>query len=144
MSTLEKAISIAAASHSGQLEKNGRPYILHPIRVMMSVVGAGANAQIAAVLHDVVEDTTTTFADLHAAGFSAEILDAIRILTHDKANDYFAYVRAAAANAITCAVKRADLRDNMDLSRIPDPQEQDLARIRRYQDALSILDVAVV
>jgi (p)ppGpp synthase/HD superfamily hydrolase len=144
MSTLEKAISLAAAAHAGQLEKNDRPYILHPLRVMMSVVGSGASTQIAAVLHDVVEDTPTTLADLRAAGLSADILEAIAILTHDKSTDYFTYIRAAAANPIARAVKRADLQDNMDLSRIPEPGEKDFARIRRYQEALLILDVAVV
>jgi (p)ppGpp synthase/HD superfamily hydrolase len=143
MSTLENAIALAAAAHAGQLEKNGTPYILHPLRVMMSVGGAGPGAQIAAVLHDVVEDTSITLEDLRAAGFSAEILEAIATLTHDKSTDYFTYIRAAAANEIARAVKRADLRDNMDLSRIPEPQEKDHVRIARYHDALSILNETV-
>ena len=133
MSTLENAISIAAAAHAGQQEKNGRPYVLHPLRVMMSVVGAGCDAQIVAVLHDVVEDTPTTLDDLRAAGFSARVIDAIAILTHDKATDSFTYVRAAATDALAREVKRADLHDNMDLSRIPDVQEKDLMRIQRYR-----------
>ena len=144
MSTLEKAIAIAADAHAGQLEKNGRPYILPPLRVMMSVVGAGTDTQIVAVLHDVVEDTRTTLQDLGEAGFSTQVLEAVATLTHDKSADYLTYIRTAASNSLARNVKRADLQDNMDLSRIPDPQGMDLVRVERYRTALSILDVAVV
>lgn len=142
MSTLEKAISIAASAHAGQLEKNGAPYVLHPLRVMLAV--SGDDARIAAVLHDVVEDTDTTLDDLRAAGFSLAVVEAVALLTHDKSTDYFAYVRAAAANSIARRVKRADLQDNMDLSRISAPQEKDVVRMQRYREALAIIDVAVV
>ena len=144
MSTLEKAIAIAADAHAGQLEKNGKPYILHPLRVMMSVVGAGTDTQIVAVLHDVVEDTRTTLQDLREAGFSTQVLEAVATLTHDKSADYLTYIRTAASISLARDVKRADLQDNMDLSRIPDPQEMDLVRVERYRNALSILDVTVV
>ena len=74
MATLEKAIAIAAAAHAGQVDKAGQPYILHPIRVMLSVTGS--HAQMAAILHDVVEDTSVTVDQLVDEGFPAEVVTA--------------------------------------------------------------------
>ena len=51
--TLEDAIAIAAVVHKGQVDKAGAPYILHPLRLMMRM--PGPEAQIAAVLHDVLK-----------------------------------------------------------------------------------------
>ena len=75
MSTLERAIQIAATAHAGQADKAGEPYILHPLRVMMTVTTP--KERIAAVLHDVVEDTAVSLDDLGAQGFSADVLSAI-------------------------------------------------------------------
>ncbi len=58
MSTIEKAIEIAALAHAGAIDKAGNPYILHPLRVMMTV--AEPKEMIAAVLHDTIEDTYIT------------------------------------------------------------------------------------
>ena len=68
MLTLERALEIAAAAHAGQQDKAGQPYILHPIRVMLTV--QTSDERIAAVLHDTVEDTAITFEDFVDAGFS--------------------------------------------------------------------------
>src|SRR5687768_11464006 len=70
MSTLERAIEIAARAHVGQVDKGGQPYILHPIRLMLKV--KTVSEQMAAVLHDVVEDTSVTFEVLAAEGFPDE------------------------------------------------------------------------
>src|SRR5439155_17942529 len=72
MATLEKAIELAARYHAGQKDKEGLPYITHPLRVMQRV--QGADAQIVAVLHDALEDTKLTEADLRSAGFSENII----------------------------------------------------------------------
>ena len=79
MSTIERAIEIAAAAHAGQLDKAGQPYILHPLRVMLRV--SNDAERMAAVLHDVVEDTPVTLAQLTESGFPAEVLAAIEALT---------------------------------------------------------------
>ena len=79
MATLERALEIAAAAHAGQQDKAGQPYILHPIRVMLSV--STLDEQIAAVLHDTVEDTSVTLEDLADAGFSGDIVTAVQALT---------------------------------------------------------------
>jgi len=75
MATLERAIAIAAAAHAGQVDKAGQPYILHPLRVMLRV--ATEHERIAAVLHDVVEDTDVTLHTLAAEGFAPEVIAAV-------------------------------------------------------------------
>lgn len=128
-----KAIEIAARVHAGVTDKQGRPYILHPLRVMMDV--EGETAQIVAVLHDVVEDTDTTFDDLKAEGFSDEALEALNLVTHQSGVSYADYVIACEKNATATQVKLADLRDNTRLNRMllrPDRFPRDSARIMRY------------
>lgn len=137
MSTLERALTIAATVHEGQKERNGAPYILHPIRVMLAV--STPTEQIAAVLHDVVEDTAVTLAQLRDEGFPAEVLEAVELLTHDAAEPYLDYVRRAGTHAVARAVKMADLRDNLDASRLPNVTDRDRERFRRYEAALALL-----
>lgn len=137
MATLERALEIAAKAHAGQVDKGGAPYILHPIRVMLSL--SSIPAQITAILHDVVEDTDITIADLRREGFAESILEAIEALTKRKGEDRISAAHRAAQNQIACAVKLADIADNMDLSRIPHPTEKDYARIREYEQVRAIL-----
>ncbi len=135
---LESAIATAAKAHEGQTDKAGKPYILHPLRVMLNVKG-GIPEQCAAVLHDVIEDTDITSDTLLKLGFSKEVVDAVVLLTRSKDEDYMEYVKRLKANPIARAVKLADLSDNMDMSRIPNPTEKDLARLEKYKKAKSIL-----
>lgn len=79
MSTLERAIVIASLAHAKQADKAGAPYILHPLRVMLSV--RGEEERIAAVLHDVVEDTPWTLEALREQGFSDAVVSAVDALT---------------------------------------------------------------
>jgi (p)ppGpp synthase/HD superfamily hydrolase len=143
---LERAIRIAAEGHAGQRDKAGAPYILHPIRVMMAC--SSEVARIVAMLHDVVEDTDWTLERLADEGFAPEVLEGIAAVTKrpdEKGTDegYLAFCRRAAAHPIGREVKRADLLDNMDLSRLgPELGESDLARLRRYRSALEIVDSA--
>jgi hypothetical protein len=134
MANLEKAIALAAQAHAGQRDKQGLPYILHPLRLMMRL--DTDPARIVAVLHDTVEDTDVTVDDLHREGFSAEIIEAVRCVTHDKVEPYADYVVRCAGNPIARQVKMADLEDNSRLDRAllrPGSVERDLHRISRYQ-----------
>jgi (p)ppGpp synthase/HD superfamily hydrolase len=143
MSSLEKAISIAALAHAGAVDKSGAPYILHPLRVMFAV--NEPEAKIVAVLHDVLEDTDVDEVTLRAAGFSEAVLEGIRAVTKLPSEDiegwdaYETFIRRAASNALGCAVKLADLHDNCDLSRISAPTERDFKRLAKYQRAVAIL-----
>lgn len=142
LSTLESAIAIAAQAHAGQVDKGGAPYIVHPLRVMLRV--EGVEAMIAAVLHDVVEDTPWTLEQLGEAGFSAAVVTAIDHLTRRAGEDYFDFVRRAARDPIARVVKRADLEENCDLSRLKAVTERDRERLERYGTALAILDAEAV
>ena len=72
---LEKALILAAKAHTGQVDKGGAPYILHPIRVMLAC--EEEKEKIVALLHDTLEDTALTAADLRRAGFPEEIVQAV-------------------------------------------------------------------
>ena len=130
MPTLEDAIALAAEAHRGQRDKSGQPYILHPIRVMMRCRTEAE--RIAAVLHDVVEDTGRTFDDLRALGYSEEVVAALDCLTKREGEGYGAFVERAASNPIARVVKMADIEDNLDLRRLPDITDKDVERIGRY------------
>ncbi|MFC4310287.1 HD domain-containing protein [Steroidobacter flavus] len=137
MSTLERAIALAAEGHAGQFDKAGQPYILHPIRVMLRV--NGANERIAAILHDVVEDTPVTLDQLAAEGFSKDVVDAVDALTKRPGETRIDAAQRAAANPIARVVKLADNAENMDLSRISNPTQKDYDRLEEYKRVREIL-----
>ncbi len=137
MSTLERAIQIACKAHEGQLDKGGDAYILHPLRAMLRM--STQPTRIAAVLHDVVEDSGCTLEDLAREGFSLEVRNAVDALTRREGEDYLHFVRRAAADPVAGPVKRADLEDNLDLGRIKNPTDRDRKRARRYERALDLL-----
>ena len=93
-SQIEIALEIALKAHKGQRDLDGKPVILHPLTVAMK--GNNENEIVAGLLHDVVEDTDYTFEDLLAAGISSEVVDALRLLTHEKGSEYLDYVRRIA------------------------------------------------
>jgi guanosine-3',5'-bis(diphosphate) 3'-pyrophosphohydrolase len=137
MGTLEKAIAIAAKAHEGQSDKAGEPYILHPIQVMLRVTGT--EARIAAVLHDVVEDSDLTIEELRIEGFSETVLEAVEALTKRKDENRIEAAMRAAANEIARVVKLADNAENMNLGRISNPTEKDFARMEEYEKVREIL-----
>jgi hypothetical protein len=137
MSTLERAIAIAAEAHAGQVDKAGAPYILHSLRVMLRMTTN--EERIVAVLHDVVEDTPWTLALLAAEGFSVPVVRAIDAVTRRDDETYEAFVRRAGEHPIGYGVKLADLEDNSDLARITAPTEKDHARLERYRRAIAQL-----
>jgi (p)ppGpp synthase/HD superfamily hydrolase len=98
---------------------------------------------MAAVLHDIVEDTPTTFDDLVAEGFPPEVVAAVRALTKTDGEKRLDAAHRAAADPVARAVKLADVTDNMDLSRIAAPTEKDFARLREYEQVRAILLAAV-
>jgi (p)ppGpp synthase/HD superfamily hydrolase len=138
VATLERAIAIAAMAHQGQVDKARMPYVLHPLRMMLSV--DTPEARMAAVLHDVVEDTPVTLKRLRAEGFPEAVIEAVEALTKREGEDYEAFIRRVAPNPIARQVKLADLRDNSDLSRIAQPTEKDRQRLERYQAAIQYLE----
>ena len=137
MATLERAIEIAAGAHAGQFDKAGQPYILHPLRVMLRMTSA--HQRMAAVLHDVVEDTPVSLAQLVAEGFAPEVVAAVYALTKRPGESRIDAARRAAADPVARQVKLADNAENMDLSRIDKPTERDFARLEEYKAVREIL-----
>jgi (p)ppGpp synthase/HD superfamily hydrolase len=138
MPTLERAIQIAVNAHVGQVDKAGTPYILHPLRVMMAC-GSDA-ARIVAVLHDVVEDSEWTADMLREEGFDSDILDGLDAVTKREGEEYLDFCRRAASHPLGREVKRADLRDNMDITRLRvDLTKADLERLERYRVAWEVV-----
>jgi len=130
MADLEEAIRVAVEAHRGQQDRAGAPYVLHPLRTMLRLRTDAE--RMAAVLHDVVEDTAWTLDDLRARGFPAEVLDAVDALTRRPGEDYEALVERAAAHPVARRVKLADLEDNLDLRRLDRVAADDVERLDRY------------
>lgn len=138
---LAAAIDFATKAHAGQTDKAGKPYITHPQRVMAHV--STIEEKITAILHDVLEDTDYTVGDLEKElHLPDSIRTALLLLTRTSDVDYMDYVKKLSANPLAAAVKRADLHDNMDLSRLPGITPRDLARQEKYKRALALLDSA--
>ncbi len=134
---LEKALSIALKAHCGQKDKNGFPYVFHPIRVMLSL--NDPVAQIVALLHDVAEDSDISVEYLQKAGFDAQIVEAVGCLTKGENEDYFDYIKRVKQNPLARTVKLADLQDNLNLNRLNVIDENDFKRFKKYLKAKEIL-----
>jgi (p)ppGpp synthase/HD superfamily hydrolase len=137
MATLEDAVSIAAQAHRGQKDKAGDPYFLHPLRMMLRMNSEAE--MIAAVLHDVVEDSDWTLEQLRDKGFSEDVLQAVDCLTHRNGEPYEEFIRRAQQNPIARQVKIADLEDNMNIQRIHEITAKDLERLAKYHRSWCVL-----
>ena len=136
---LNEAIKIAVLAHSGQLDKGGNPYILHPLWIMHKVRHLGTKYMIVAVLHDVVEDANINFDSLIDSGFDFEIIEALKLLTHTKNVDYQDYITRLALNPISREVKLRDLEHNSKITRLNGLREKDFARLVKYQKSYQYL-----
>ncbi|HSA51078.1 MAG TPA: HD domain-containing protein [Yinghuangia sp.] len=137
--TLDDAVALARRAHEGQLDKGGKPYIAHPLRVMREVDGVWE--QMAAVLHDVIEDTDVTVQDLRSAGCPERVVTAVVALTKLPGEPLEASMSRAAADPIACVVKRADIADNRSEARLGQLDEATQVRLRaKYARSLALLD----
>ena len=134
---LEDAIILAAEAHRGQQDKAGRPYILHPLSVMLKM--QTADERTTAVLHDVIEDSPTTLDDLRQLGYSERVLTAVDHLTRREGEDAEAFVRRAAEDPLARTVKVGDLEDNMDVTRLKKITNADRERLERYERAMAYI-----
>ena len=135
---LERAIQIAVEAHAGAKDRGGRAYILHPISVMMRC--ETDEEKIVAILHDVIEDTDWTFEALREEGFTETIIEALKTVTkHSEDEDYDEFIQRSLKNEIGRKVKIADLRENLDVTRIGELTDKDIERINKYKRALKVL-----
>ncbi|MGJ7039203.1 (p)ppGpp synthase/HD superfamily hydrolase [Shinella sp. BE166] len=126
---LSRAIALAAKAHDGQTDKNGAPYIFHPVRVASTF--SDETLQTIAVLHDVVEDTAITLSDLDAH-FPQGVVNAVDALTRRPGETYEDFILRVSRNPDARKVKIADLRDNLR------PGAEHLRP--RYEAALKVLE----
>ena len=132
-----KAMTIAYAAHHGHTDRYGVPYIFHTARV-----AAGCTSEAKACvawLQDVTEDGSVTLEDIRLAGFGGYICDALALLTRDEGVPYAEWLAAIAANPIARAVKLADLRDEMDISRLSELEQADRELYRENALACRLL-----
>jgi (p)ppGpp synthase/HD superfamily hydrolase len=136
-----KALQIAYDAHHGQMDKAGLPYIYHPLH-LAEHIGDDEVLIAVALLHDTVEDTGISFDDLRAEGITEEVIDALRLLTHDESLPYMDYVQAilGSGNRTAIKVKLADLRHNSNLRRLVIVDNKARARLERYKTAIELLD----
>lgn len=128
---LDRAKAIATSAHEGQVDKAGKPYIEHPMRVMN--MGKTVEEKIAGVLHDVVEDSEWTFDMLEKEGIPKDVMDALRCVTKlSEDEDYDHFIERVKTNPLAVKVKLNDLKDNMDITRLGEVTEKDLARLNKY------------
>lgn len=134
----KKALRLSFDAHKDQVDKSGIPYVYHPFHLAEQM--ESEETVTVALLHDVVEDTDYTIEDIIAMGFPKPVTDALALMTHDKAVPYMDYVAKIKTNPIAKAVKLADLRHNSDTSRLEYVDEKVLRRIRKYHDAIELLE----
>jgi len=134
----KKAMKIAFEAHKNQSDKNGIPYIYHPVHLAEQF---DTEALICtALLHDVLEDSNLKAEDLIKEGFSKDITDALNLLTRSENMDYFDYINSLKSNNIAREVKKKDLIHNMDTTRLDFIDEHSLKRVEKYKKALEILE----
>ncbi|WP_314001886.1 HD domain-containing protein [uncultured Paenibacillus sp.] len=137
MSTLAKAIMLAAKHHEGQKDKGGNPYVFHPFRLMLRAMKE--EDRIVAVLHDTIEETALTLEDLRHEGFGAEIIAAVDSLTRREEESYDEFIMRIKRNPLARRVKVLDLQDNTELTRTKKPSEKTVKRLEKYSKALDML-----
>ena len=130
--SFDKAVFIAAREHLGVRDQGGHAYILHPMRIAMRLRTRDEELMSIAIMHDVVEDSKVTFADLIAEGFSDRVITALKLLTHQKGVSYDDYIDNMRGNRDALLVKREDLHDNSQLSRLKGVREKDFIRMQKY------------
>jgi (p)ppGpp synthase/HD superfamily hydrolase len=129
---LNKMLVLATNAHAGQYDKGGKPYILHPLKVMHYLKSEDEELQCIALGHDVIEDTKVTYVQLRELGITDRIIEGIRALTKIPGETYDEYKERVFANEDAMRVKMADLRHNTDIRRLKGVTEKDIARVTKY------------
>lgn len=150
---LSKAILISTLGHTGQFDKGGKPYILHPLTVMHKLKTDDEELQSAAVMHDVIEDCSgkritigdrtviISFSMLKDEGFSDRVIECVRCLTKMPGQTYEEYQASVLSNVDAMLVKKEDLRTNSDLRRLKGVTEKDIARAAKYMQFYAVIEV---
>lgn len=133
----KKALKLCFEAHKDQVDKSGIPYVFHPFHLAEQM--KDEKTTVVALLHDVVEDTDYTIEEIAKLGFDNDIIDALKLLTHDDSVPYMEYVAKIKNNEIAKAVKYADLMHNSDLTRLDHVDKKAIERKQKYADAIKLL-----
>lgn len=134
----KQAMKLCFEAHKDQVDKSGLPYVFHPFHLAEQM--NDEDTTVVALLHDVIEDTDYTIEDIRSMGFSNNVINALILMTHDKAIPYMDYVAKIKKDPIARQVKLADLRHNSDLTRLDSFREKDLNRVKKYKAAMELLE----
>ncbi len=133
----KKALKLCFHAHKDQVDKTGLPYVFHPFHLAEQMTDE--LSVVCALLHDVVEDTEYDFADLIQMGFPSEVIEVLRLLTHEETVPYMDYIKEISFHPIAKQIKLADLAHNSDFSRLDVIDEWALARTEKYKKAMALL-----
>ena len=134
----KEAMKLCFKAHKNQVDKTNIPYVFHPFHLAEQM--NDEYTTVIALLHDVIEDTDYTFEDLKEMGYPKEVIDALRLLTHEKEVPYMEYVSKIKENPLATSVKLADLRHNSDLTRLDVVDEKAIKRVEKYKKAIKLLE----
>ena len=133
----KKALKLCFEAHKDQVDKTGIPYVFHPFHLADQMTDELST--VCALLHDVVEDTKYTFEDIRDMGFPEEVIEVLKLLTHDDEVPYMDYVREISKHSVATRVKLADLAHNSDTTRLDVVDEKAEARVKKYSEAVKFL-----
>ena len=133
MNLIEKSLEIALKAYAGQVDKAGKTYILHPLRLMAKMQTEDEMA--VALLHDVIEDSDYKAEDLLENGIPAYVVNAVQYLTKNTGENYNAFIERVLQNKLAAKVKKADIEDNINILRLNSVTQKDFERIAKYHKA---------
>ncbi len=136
---LSVAIRLAADNFAMELDKGGKPYIMHCLHVMHNVDQSDPEMMCIAVLHDIIEDTNVTPEYLSNMGMSEGVVRGVERMTHLEGETYDDYIGKVSQSLSTIIIKMADIQHNTDVTRLKEVRAKDLARIEKYHRAYLIL-----
>lgn len=141
MTDLENAYNLSKKLHSGQVDRAGKPYFNHIQRVFKSIrqkFPSDDSIAIVALLHDSVEDTSMSISKIEKM-FGKEISQSINAITKRNNEEYSSYLRRVKRNKMARIVKLVDIKDNLNLDRLPNPGLEDFKRVEKYKRAIKYL-----
>lgn len=138
---IKMAKAIIEEAFKDKLDKSGKPYVGHLYRVCQAVAAEGADEELQciALLHDLLEDCPEWTSSRLLQYFSSRVVEGVEAMTHEEGVPYLEYVRDLRSNPDAVRVKLADLKDNMDMTRLGEVTERDRERMERYEAAWELL-----
>ena len=140
---LAKAIAIAATAHKDDVDKGGKAYILHPIRIMMRLRTDNDHLNVCAILHDVLEDHPEFAEEIDKLELTQPMRHTLDCLTHKDGEPYMDYIIRISKDREATFLKMGDIKDNSDVTRLKGVRQKDLDRVVKYNKAYMFLKEAV-